>query len=55
MKLKNPWAVFLVILATLAALALYKSEVAYQHRNLMEGFILIVIAMIFIKRVQTRS
>jgi hypothetical protein len=54
-KLKNPWTVFLVILTLLAALALYKSGIAYQHRNLGEAFILLVIAAIFVRRVQTRS
>ncbi len=55
MKLKNPWAAFIVLLTILAAFALYRSEVAYQHRSLMEAFVLMVIAVIFVKRVQKRS
>ena len=53
-KRTNSRTVFILILTVLAALALYKSEIAYQHRNLMEGFVLIVVAMIFVKQVQKR-
>jgi len=55
LKLKNSWAVFLVLLTVLAAFALYRSEVAYQHRSLMEAFIMMVIAVIFVRRVQKTS
>jgi high-affinity Fe2+/Pb2+ permease len=54
LKLNNPWAVFIAILALLAAFALYRSEVAFQHRSLAEAFILMVIAVIFVKRIQKR-
>ncbi len=55
MKLKNPWAVLIVIFAVLAAVALYKSELAYRHGEVMAGFIMLVIAAIFLKRVMGRS
>ncbi len=44
-----------MLLTILAALALYRSEAAYQHRSLMEAFVLMVIAVIFVKRVQKMS
>lgn len=55
MKLKNPWTALLALLTVLAAFALYRSEVAYQHRSLMEAFVMMVIALVFVKRVQRRS
>jgi len=54
LKLKNPWAVFILILALLAVFALYRSGVAFRHHHLMEAFILMVIAVIFVKRIQNR-
>jgi hypothetical protein len=44
-----------MILTLLAGFALYRSGIAYQHRNLGEAFILLVIAAIFVRRVQSRS
>ena len=55
MRLKHPWVAFLMILTVLAAFSLYRSELAYQHRNLMEAFVMMVIALMFVKRVQKRS
>ena len=52
LKLKNPWTVFIAILALLAVFALYRSGVVLQHHSLMEAFALLVIAVIFVKRIQ---
>jgi high-affinity Fe2+/Pb2+ permease len=50
--MKNPWALFAIILSLLAAYALYASNSAYQRGERATGFILIIIAMIFVKRIQ---
>lgn len=55
MQLKNPWLVLITILVILAAFALYRSEIAFQQRHLMEAFVLMAIAVIFVRRVQKRS
>jgi hypothetical protein len=50
--MKNPFTLFAIILSFLTVYALYASHGAYQRGEQMSGFILLIIAMIFVKRLQ---
>jgi hypothetical protein len=50
--MKNPFALFAIILSCLAVYALYASHGAYQRDERMAGFVLLIIAMIFLNRLQ---
>jgi len=52
--MKNPYILIPVTFTCLALLALYLAPQAYHRDDLAGGFILLVIAMIFFKRVQSR-
>lgn len=53
-SLKNPFAVFSVILALLAALALYLYEGAARRGEEMAAIVMLIIAVIFINKIQKR-
>ena len=54
-SLKNPFAVFSVVLAVLAALALYLYEGAARRGEGMAAIVMLTIAVIFVNKIQQRK
>jgi hypothetical protein len=50
--MKNPYALFGIVLSCLAAYALYASHSAYQRGEWTGAFVLLIIATIFVNRIQ---